>query len=146
MKPAPTIPSFYAAAMQNIDPVWFKRFEKLGLNIILLHVKSHSESPVHRYPELEKTLGTELEKLGVGYLDAVHYPGALNSADTGYWWWFFHCRDLAQAMNCLKSQLETRELLGAVAIFHSEQAGVFRCWWSYDSSAIGKLTTEEASA
>lgn len=146
MNAKPTIPPFFAAAMQNIDPVWVKRFEKLGLNVILLHVVSHRESPVHRYPELEKTLGAELEKLGVGYLDAVHYPGALNESESGYWWWFFHCRDLAQAMTSLKAQMETRGLLGACAIFHSEAAGVFRCWWSYDPAGIGKLTTEEANA
>lgn len=140
------LPPFYAAAMANIDPVWFKRFEKLGVHVVLLHILSGPESPVHGHPELEKALGLELQEIAAGYYDSSHYPGALNPEDSGFTWHFFHCTDLAKAMTRLKAQLEVRGLLNVCSIFHSEGPGEFRCWWSYDPTGISKLVSEEVSA
>lgn len=130
----PYLPPHEVAALQNTDPKWFKIIEKCGIQIVAVHLFIKL-SP----PNLEHALDLALREAKLGYYDSSHYPGCLNSSNSGYVWHFLHTHDLGKAMACLKAELEKRGLLKAANILHAEAPYEFRIWFSYDSETIGQL-------
>ena len=132
------------AALQNLTPAWYGIFDKLGLNVVLVTFDTQRASPIHSHPQIEISLGLELQQVGAGFYDSSFYPGCHDLNCSGSVWHFFHAHDLGAAMSRLKSQIAVRGLLPITNIVHAEECDQLRAWWSYEPESIGKLFTFES--
>lgn len=126
------------AAWQNFLPNWHRIFTQCGLKVIVVWLDAKPPSPLLDYPHIEEALGLELRRIGAGHYDATHYPGCSDIASTGQVWHVFHAIELGAAMQCLKSQLAVRGLLGVAGIFHAEDHNRIVCWYSCRPEEIGQ--------
>lgn len=121
------------ASLQNLTEKWHGIFTRLGLNVLIVQFSTRTDSPAHAHPKIEEALGLELQQIQAGYYDSSWY--CFQGASV---WHFFHCSDLAKAMNHLKAQLATRGLLKACNIMNAERHDRLCLWHSSDPECVAQ--------
>lgn len=139
----PTIPPHHRAACDNLDDAWFKRFEKIGLNIVMLRLDCRMGNKAASIPNVEQTLGAELFRAEIGAFDSTLYPGTIDERFAGIRWHFFHTQDLGKAVAFLKTRLEELGILPNSIIYHVEQPRRMVVWYAPQAELIGSASDEK---
>lgn len=133
----------HQAALDNLDDAWFKRFEKIGLSVVMLRLDCRLGTKAASLPLIEETLGAEMFRAGIGAFDATIYLGTIDEALAGIRWHFFHAQDLGKAVGFLKARLEQIGILPDSIIYHVEQPRRMVVWYAPQPELIGTASDEK---
>jgi hypothetical protein len=138
-KPLP--PPIELAAAENLAPTFFTMLQKLGFELVIVHLQV---APTPRvFPDAEEIpsyLQIKLQKIRAGQFDSSYFP-------IGSHYHFFHVTrsDLGRAMQALKSGLDARELLPITTLFHAETVSEWRKWFPGDTAEMVETGAEAES-
>jgi len=123
------------AAADNLSPEFLLVLGALGFEVVIVRFQAMNESPVWDHAGIELELEKELRSAGAGQYDSeAHTPGSR--------WFFYHCSDLAKAMQTLKTAVETRGLLEIATLLHVETANELRVYFPATAEALSLANDE----
>ncbi len=143
MSATPPKPPPRQACLDNLDEVWFARFEKIGVSVVLLRLDCRLGNKAAALPNIEETLGAELFQARIGAFDSTLYLGLIDEKLAGIRWHFFHTQDLGKAVQFLKTRLGEMGILPNSIIYHVEQPLRMVVWYAPQSELIGTASDEK---
>lgn len=112
------------AALQNLQPMFFKALATVGLEVLIVRFKAEKDSRIWFHDDIATAIGEELSGLEAGHFDSSFFP-------LGAQWHFYQVdrSRLGIAMRRIKDCLAARGLLDISQIFHAESAEILREWY-----------------
>ncbi|HEV2329377.1 MAG TPA: hypothetical protein VGY56_11380 [Verrucomicrobiae bacterium] len=111
------------AALQNLQPSFFKTLTTLGFEVLIVRFEAGKDSAIwlHDCDSLAAEIGDALTGVKAGEFDSSFYP-------LGAQWHFYQVRheNLGPAVRQIKDCLAARGLLNLSQIFHAESAEILR--------------------
>jgi hypothetical protein len=122
------------AALQNLQPSFFKTLTTLGLDVVIVRFKAEKDSIVWRHDTIATDIGNEMAVLEAGHFDSSFFP-------LGAQWHFYQVdrAKLGAAIHRIKETLAERGLLEISGIYHAESAEILREWFPGSAAEIDTM-------
>lgn len=119
------------AALQNLQPSFFKTLNTLGLDVVAVRFDASKGSPIWIQDKIAEELSEELHAIDAGQFDSSFFP-------LGNQWHFFHVEHakFGAAIRQLKNALAERGLLEISGIYHAESAEFLTEWFPATAAGV----------